>query len=156
MTINPETSDSAIYGHTVLVGMGVGCFQSAGVAVASAIAPAAEVGHAVSVMTIAQILGSLAALSITGCIFQNEVLVNIGKALPSLPADQLSHFLTGTSSPLYGSLSTSDKYAVVTALTDSIRSAFVYVTAISSLGLVLSLALSRKKLYLADGQVAKE
>lgn len=156
MTIHPETSDSAIYGYTVLIGMGVGCFQSAGVAVASAIAPAAEVDYAVSVMTIAQILGSLAALSITGCIFQNEVLVNVDHALPSLPADQLSHFLTGTSSSLYGPLSTSEKNLVVAALTDSIRSAFVYVTAISTFGLVLSLALSRKKLYLADGQIAKE
>jgi hypothetical protein len=51
-TINPNTSTARIYGYTILIGTGVGCFQSAGVAVASAIAPPSDINRAVSVMTI--------------------------------------------------------------------------------------------------------
>ncbi len=38
VTVDVSTSNSAIYGYTVLIGLGVGCFQSAGVAVVSALA----------------------------------------------------------------------------------------------------------------------
>lgn len=52
MTIDTTTSDSAIYGYTVLIGLGVGCYQSAGVAVVSALAPPDEVTNAVTLMTV--------------------------------------------------------------------------------------------------------
>lgn len=52
VTINPNTASANIYGYTILIGAGIGCFQSAGVAVVSAIAPPSDVNHAVSIMTI--------------------------------------------------------------------------------------------------------
>ncbi len=52
VTINSDTASANVYGYTILIGVGVGCFQSAGVAVVSSIAPPTEVNHAVSIMTI--------------------------------------------------------------------------------------------------------
>ncbi|PKS06149.1 hypothetical protein jhhlp_007466 [Lomentospora prolificans] len=153
-TIDPGTSSPKIYGYTVLIGVGIGCFQSAGVAVVSAIAPPSEVNHAVSIMTIAQVSGILAALSITGAIFQNLVLKKVSSVLPDYPLDDIVHLTTGTGSSLFQALSSELKAAVIFQVTDSIRQVFIYILAVSSLGLVLSFLLSRKRLYLSDGQIA--
>lgn len=53
-TIDADISNSSLYGYTVLIGFGIGCFQSAGIAVVSALAPASEVNSAVSIMTICE------------------------------------------------------------------------------------------------------
>ncbi|CAI4214236.1 unnamed protein product [Parascedosporium putredinis] len=155
VTLESHTSTSKIYGYTILIGIGIGCFQSAGVAVVSAIVPASEVSNAVSIMTIAQVSGILAALSITGAVFQNLVVGKVGSVLPGYSQDDIVHLTTGTSSSLFRGLDAGLKEAVIAQVTESIRHVFIYVLAVSSLGLVLSFFLSRKRLYLKSGEIAK-
>ncbi|KAL2132711.1 hypothetical protein VTI74DRAFT_3449 [Chaetomium olivicolor] len=147
VTINSDTASANVYGYTILIGVGIGCFQSAGVAVVSSIAPPSEANHAVSIMTIAQVSGILAALCVTGAIFQNIVVDKVSSVLPDYPLSDIVHLTTGTSSPLFQDLDPKLKRAVVAQVTDSIRYVFVYVLAVAALGFILSLFLSRKKLY---------
>jgi hypothetical protein len=51
-TITPSISNSSLYGYTVLIGLGIGAFQSAGIGVACALVPPSEISNVVSVMTV--------------------------------------------------------------------------------------------------------
>ncbi|KAJ5626420.1 hypothetical protein N7528_003847 [Penicillium herquei] len=155
VTINSKTSAAHVYGYTFLIGVGVGCFQSAGVAVASAVAAPADVNNAVSLMTIAQICGVLASLCVDGAVFQNLAISKISSILPGYSQSDISSLTAGTSGTIYQSLSSTQQSAVVDAVTDSIRRVFLYPLAVSACGFVLSFTLSRRKLYLAEGKVAK-
>lgn len=142
VTIKWDTPTANVYGYTILLGAGIGCYQSAGVAVATSIAPRSEANHAVSIMTIAQVSGILAALCVTGAIFQNLVLTKVAAVLPGRPLSDIVELTTGTSSSLFRGLSPELKEAVISQVTDSIRNVFIYVLAVSALGLVLSVTLS--------------
>ncbi|KAJ6024736.1 DNA repair protein RAD50 [Penicillium herquei] len=154
-TIDANTSPAHIYGYTFLIGVGVGCFQSAGVAVASAIAAPADVNNAVSLMTISQICGVLASLCVDGAVFQNLAISKISGVLPGLSKSNISELTAGTSGSVYQNLTLAQQSAVVDQVTDSIRRVFLYPLAVSAFGFLLSFTLSRRKLYLAEGKVAK-
>ncbi|KAJ5736908.1 DNA repair protein RAD50 [Penicillium malachiteum] len=154
-TINSKTSAAHVYGYTFLIGVGVGCFQSAGVAVASAIAAPADVNNAVSLMTIAQICGVLASLCVDGAVFQNLAISKISSVLPGYSESDISSLTAGTSGSVYQNLTSAQQSAVVDAVSDSIRRVFLYPLAVSASGFLLSFTLSRRKLYLAEGKVAK-
>ncbi|KUI54174.1 hypothetical protein VP1G_01690 [Cytospora mali] len=150
-TINAEISDSSLYGYTVLIGLGIGCFQSAGIAVVSALAPASEVSNAVSIMTISQVLGIMVALSVSGSIFQNMALRYLSSALPDAAMSELSQLVTGTSGAFYKSLGPGEKQLVVQQVTAAIRDSFYYLCGVTAIGFITSLFLSRKKLFHAGG-----
>lgn len=90
----------------------------------------------------AQVSGILAALCVTGAIFQNLVVAKVGSVLPDYPLSDIVHLTTGTSSPLFQDLSPELKRAVIAQVTDSIRNVFIYVLAVAALGFVLSFFLS--------------
>ncbi|KAJ5716728.1 hypothetical protein N7493_008639 [Penicillium malachiteum] len=154
-TINSKTSAAHVYGYTFLIGVGVGCFQSAGVAVASAIAAPADVNNAVSLMTIAQICGVLASLCVDGTVFQSLAISKISSILPGYSESDISSLTAGTSGSIYQNLTSAQQSAVVDAVSDSIRLVFLYPLAVSAFGFLLSFTLSHRKLYLAEGKVAK-
>ncbi|KAJ0108707.1 mfs transporter [Diaporthe amygdali] len=150
-TIDAEISNSSLYGYTVLIGLGIGCFQSAGIAVVSALAPASEVNNAVSIMTISQVLGIILALSVSGSVFQNMALRYLGTALPDANMSELGQLVTGTSGEFYKSLDTDEKFVVVQQVTAAIRDSFYYLCGVTAIGFITSLFLSRKKLFVVDG-----
>ncbi|KAK2608283.1 hypothetical protein N8I77_006901 [Diaporthe amygdali] len=150
-TIDAEISNSSLYGYTVLIGLGIGCFQSAGIAVVSALAPASEVNNAVSIMTISQVLGIILALSVSGSVFQNMALRYLGAALPDADMSELGQLVTGTSGGFYKSLGPNEKFVVVQQVTAAIRDSFYYLCGVTAIGFITSLFLSRKKLFVADG-----
>ncbi|KAL3470869.1 MFS general substrate transporter [Aspergillus californicus] len=154
-TIDSDTSAGQVYGYTILIGVGVGCYQSAGVAVASAIAAPTEVNNAVSLMTIAQICGVLAALCIDGAVFQNVIISKISSVLPGYSTSEVTELTAGTSSAVFQNLSEELKAVVIDQVTDTIRRVFIYPLAVSAVGFILSCFLSRRKLYLSGGKVAK-
>ncbi|TVY16350.1 Efflux pump DEP3 [Lachnellula arida] len=140
-TIKASTSNAAIYGFTVLIGLGVGCYQSAGIAVVSALAPASEVNNAVSLMTIAQVVGTILALSVSGSIFQNIALSKLASVLPNATHSDITQLVTGTSGSFYKSLSADLKTVVVEQVTMAIRDSFYYLVGSTALAFILSLFL---------------
>ncbi|OQE00210.1 hypothetical protein PENVUL_c056G09741 [Penicillium vulpinum] len=155
VTIDSDTSPAHIYGYTFLIGVGVGCFQSAGVAFASAIASPIEVNNAVSLMTIAQICGILTFLCVDRAVFQNLVINKISSVLPGYSTNDISELTAGTSGSVFHSLSSDQKSDVIDQVTDSIRRVFIYPLAVYSFEFILSFSLRRRKLYLSAGKVAK-
>ncbi|UKZ66001.1 uncharacterized protein TrAtP1_007184 [Trichoderma atroviride] len=150
-TIDVNTSNSRLYGFTVLIGLGIGCFQSAGIGIVSALAPASEVNNAVSIMTIAQVLGIILALSVSGSVFQNMALTYLAAALPDARRDEISQLVTGTSGSFYKSLDTAQKLLVVEQVTAAIRDSFYYLVGITAIGFITSLFMSRRKLFIESG-----
>ncbi|KAB5572498.1 major facilitator superfamily domain-containing protein [Coniochaeta sp. 2T2.1] len=151
-TITPTTSNSSLYGYTVLMGLGIGAFQSAGIGVACVLAGPSEIGNVVSVMTIAQVLGIILSLSVSGSVFTNRAIEKITAALPDIPAHEIAALITGASGQLYKCLSESDRALVVSQITSAISEAFYYLVCITAIGFISSLFLSPKKLsFSGDG-----
>ncbi|KAK9420159.1 putative Major facilitator superfamily domain-containing protein [Seiridium unicorne] len=153
-TITSSISNSALYGYTVIIGLGIGAFQSAGIGVASALAPASQISNVVSVMTIAQVIGITFALAVPGSIFQNKAMQYIASVLPDVPQDKLGELITGTSGKFYKSLSDADQLLVVDQITKAISEGFYYLVGTTAIGFITSLFLSPKKLFLSGSSVA--
>lgn len=93
-------------------------------------------------VVIAQVLGIILSLSVSGSIFQNKAIQNIGSALPDISRDELAQLITGASGHLYKSLSESDQEVVVHQIMRAIRDSFYYLIGTTALGLITSLLLS--------------
>ncbi|KAK6066872.1 major facilitator superfamily transporter [Seiridium cupressi] len=137
-----------------IIGLGIGAFQSAGIGVASALAPASQISNVVSVMTIAQVIGITFALAIPGSIFQNKAMQYIASVLPDIPQGKLGELITGASGKSYKSLSEADQLLVVDQITTAIREAFYYLVGTTAIGFITSLFLSPKKLFHSASSVA--
>ncbi|SPQ21900.1 d2a4af0b-e72f-40ed-9e3b-a3685d7dc991 [Thermothielavioides terrestris] len=153
-TVTPSISNSSLYGYTVLMGLGIGAFQSAGIGVASALAPPAEISNVVSVMTVGQVLGIILSLSVSGSVFTNRAISKIAAALPDIPTGEIAALITGASGRLYARLSDAERAVVVAQIMRAISDAFYYLVAITAVGFVTSLFLSSKKLFLSGGAAA--
>ncbi|OIW32212.1 MFS general substrate transporter, partial [Coniochaeta ligniaria NRRL 30616] len=141
-TITRSISNSALYGYTVLIGLGIGAFQSAGIGVACALAQPSDISNVVSVMTVGQVLGIILSLAVSGSVFTNRAIEKITTALPELPADKITELITGASGHFYKSLSDSDRAVVVVQITSAISEAFYYLVGITAIGFITSLCLS--------------
>lgn len=62
-TVDETTANAKIYGYTILVGVGIGCYVVAGFGIIQTLVPASDIANAVSAMTICKetILFSLQA-----------------------------------------------------------------------------------------------
>ncbi|RBR23755.1 uncharacterized protein FIESC28_03460 [Fusarium coffeatum] len=92
-TIDEHTDNANIYGYSIMVGFGAGCYVVIGFTILQSLVPSHEISNAVAVMTIAQNLGMVLFLSLCGTIFQNTAITGVGKALPDLPKDQVSELI---------------------------------------------------------------
>lgn len=146
-TIDADTAQSNIYGYTVLVGIGIGCTLTAGIAVAQAMVPHSDVNNAVSFMTTAQNLGNITFLGVSGSLYQNISLKELGRIFPAMSRQDILSLTTGISSQVYEGLDAADKALTVGQLTTSIRNVFAIAMVGSALGFIGSLFLGRRKLY---------
>ncbi|KAK9772341.1 putative Major facilitator superfamily (MFS) profile domain-containing protein [Seiridium cardinale] len=146
-TLDTTTSDSAIYGYTALIGMGVGSFLTASVAIAQAMVDASDSSNAVGALVGAQNVGAITFLGVSGSIYGNVGVKLLGQVLPDMPAADLLQLTTGTHSPLYESLSAELQSEISTQVTFAIRDSFGIVVAASALGFIASLFLIRHKVY---------
>lgn len=149
----------------MLIGLGIGAFQSAGIGVACALAQPSDISNVVSVMTVGtshcraqrsldmhnwlmqysnvgQVLGIILSLAVSGSIFTNRAIEKITIALPGIPAEEITQLITGASGHFYKSLSADDRAVVVTQITSAISEAFYYLVCITALGFITSLLLS--------------
>ncbi|KAK4247471.1 major facilitator superfamily domain-containing protein [Corynascus novoguineensis] len=141
-TITPSISNSALYGYTVLLGLGIGAFQSAGVGVACALAPPSDISNVVSVMTVVQVLGIILTLSVSGSIFTNRAISRITSALPQITESEATALITGASGAFYDRLSEEGRAEVVSQIMSAISEAFYYLVTITTIGFIASLFLS--------------
>ncbi|RFN54547.1 major facilitator superfamily domain, general substrate transporter [Fusarium flagelliforme] len=140
-TIDENTNNANIYGYSIMIGFGAGCYVVIGFTILQSLVPVQEISNAVAVMTIAQNFGMVLFLSLCGTIFQNTAIAEVGKALPDLPKDQVSELIAGTSSHAFQSLSQREKSIVVTSITAAIRCVWLLFMVAAAVSFVFSLPL---------------
>ncbi|KAI9654953.1 MAG: hypothetical protein M1821_005706 [Bathelium mastoideum] len=119
--IGPKTSPSAIYGYEVLVAIGSGAFIQAGYATIQTVVKPEDTSYGIAFMMLAQFVGIVFGLSISGAIFINEGFKALSAVLPNIPEAQIRQVLSGTSSGVLSSLSSTQVDASIAAIVYSLR-----------------------------------
>lgn len=145
-TVKVGTSASAIYGYSVLVGLGCGLFVQAGYPVAQLKVDPASIPKVVAFIGFGQITGITCALSISNSIFLNVATNKITKILPSTSRAIVQQAITGTNSVLFENLGAIDRRLVLNAIVDSIGRVYVMVIMAGALTTVLSFFMKFERL----------
>jgi MFS family permease len=153
-TVDQNTSDSRIYGYTVILGLGVGMFLQASFAVAQAIVAVEDVPAAVGFMTLAQYTGITIALAIANTLYLNSSQAKISQILPDISMAEIQAAMTGVSGGFLDKLSPRVRAQVLDAIVGSIDQTYILVTAAGSLVAVLSLFMKREKLFVSSAVAA--
>lgn len=141
LTITSETPPAAVYGFSILTGIGIGLNTQSGFAVGQALVDPASVADMVSFMSVAQAFGGIFFPGIAGTLYNNLVGNNVREFLPaSVGAAGLSSSLLygGASSPAFTSLASSVRMAVVQAVIDALKGPWGLFAAASAICFVLS------------------
>ncbi|KAL9018349.1 MAG: hypothetical protein Q9185_004318 [Variospora sp. 1 TL-2023] len=83
-TVTAKTSKSAIYGYSVLMGIGAGSFLQASFSVSQALVGPEDIPDAVGLISVGQSVGIVISLAIAGAIYQNTGFGAVQPLLPSL------------------------------------------------------------------------
>ncbi|KAM5489923.1 Efflux pump dep3 [Microsporum audouinii] len=145
-TVNLDTSNAKIYGYTILVGAGTGCYVVAGFAIVQSLVSPKDIPNAVGAMAISQDLGMIVFLSLAGSIYQNLSLKEVARALPSASKSELTDLIAGTSSRSFKALSQADKDAVIPYITGPMRNVWLFFLVAAILSFLLSAMLGKTRL----------
>lgn len=148
-TIDTSTSDAAIYGYTVIYGIGIGSFSQAAFSIAQALVPEDQVSLAIGFISCAQIGGAAIGLAIGDTVFLNSAQNAIEKLLPGLDVTVIQGVISGVGSSYFDSLNAATQAQIVSTLVKSFDKAFVLALAAGSLAFVVSIFMSRGKLNLS-------
>lgn len=141
VTVRDSTEVFNVYGYTVLVGAGAGCYLASGFAVMQALVPAEDIVSAVGFQSIAQVLGMVAFLSVSGSLFYNSASELITPVLPAgTQPDFVRDLITGTSSAAFQSLGSDLAHRVTEKIAESMRNVWIFNLAAASLSFALSLS----------------
>ncbi|KAK3168685.1 hypothetical protein OEA41_005133 [Lepraria neglecta] len=145
-TVNTNTLTSNLYGYTILVGAGSGCYLVAGFAIVQSPVPVKDIANAVGAMTISQDLGMTVFLAISGTLYQNFSLHNVAPVLPNTSPAEIVNLIAGTSSQAYKGLSQEAKDLVIPQITDAMRNLWLFFLVGATLSFVLSIFWGRTRL----------
>lgn len=146
-TIDIKTSDAKIYGFTILAGIGTGCFVQSSFSVGQAMVKPSEVQWATGFITVGQLSAGTISMSISNSLFLNKATRDVMAALPGATAAQVQAGIAGVGDFLK-KIPASQRDAVNTALVNSINQAWILSMTAASLVFVLSLFLTKKRLFL--------
>jgi hypothetical protein len=150
-TITAESSNSAVYGYSSLIGIGVGAFVQAGFSIAQALVTMQEIPEAVGFITCGQITGITISIAVANSVFLNKAESGIASILPNASSAEIQAAITGVGSSLVNSLPADTKAAVLDAIIGAMSKTYIGVIAAGALAIVLSLFLKRERLFLTPG-----
>ncbi|KAI1089294.1 major facilitator superfamily domain-containing protein [Rostrohypoxylon terebratum] len=142
-----ETSQSRIYGYTVILGLGVGMFLQASFSVVQAVVDPENIPPAVGFLTLAQFAGITIALAIANAIHLNESETQIARIAPFLSEDQMELAMQGAAGSIINDLPADTRAAILNVITAAISKTYILVVAGGSLVAVLSLIMKRERLF---------
>ncbi|KAI4955792.1 Efflux pump dep3 [Alternaria rosae] len=143
-TVNEKTSNANIYGYSILVGAGNGCYIVAGFAIVQSLVPAHGIANAVGAMTISQDLGMVLFLAISGSLFHNVAVDRVGKALPEVSPTEIGNLIAGSSSKAFQALSDEERALVIPEIASAMTSIWAFFLAAAALSLKAKLGDGRK------------
>jgi MFS family permease len=145
-TVDENTSNANIYGYNILVGTGTGCYIVAGFAIVQSLVPAHDIANAISAMAIAQDLGMVCFLAISGSLFHNIAVEKVGKALPEVASAEIGNLIAGSSSKAFRRLSEAEKALVIPEVASAMSSVWTFFLAAAVLSVICSVPLLKAKL----------
>lgn len=145
-TVGQDTSESQVYGYTVLLGAGVGMFLQASFPVTQAVVATENIAPAIGFITLAQFVGITLALAIANAILLNSSQQKIQQILPKVPASEIKLAILGAHSDLVQNLSLDLKTQVLDAIVDAIAKTYILVIVGGALVAVSGLLMRRQKL----------
>jgi hypothetical protein len=140
-----STSDARIYGYSILIGFGAGCFVTLCFATAQTQVDKAEIPHAVAFMAFAQQGGAAFTLAISNSVFLNDSIRQISDILPQLPRASIQRILSGLGSDILSSLSKAERDRVSQAVAASLSKAYIVPIICGGLAVILSLFIKRDR-----------
>lgn len=114
-------------------------FIQASFSVAQAKVPASRASDAATFIALAQNLGIVLALAISGAVFQNKALAELQKLLPQMSRSQLRGAITGSNSSILGQISAATRERVLHAVVGAMSRTYYLVVAAGALTIVGSL-----------------
>ena len=145
--VDEFTSNAKIYGYTIILGTGVGCFCQAGFAVAQMKVKPSEIPYCVGFMTVGQMLGIVFGTGISGALFVNLAQDALRTVFPGADETQISNAISGVGSGLLQSAGSAEKAMAIHGITRAIQMAYVPVIAAGSICLICSVLMKREKVF---------
>ncbi|KAL8783530.1 MAG: hypothetical protein Q9213_004576 [Squamulea squamosa] len=145
-TLELDTSYSKIYGYLVLGGTGTGLYAMNSGPVMSAIVAKEHIADASTVFGCIDTISGAIAVAIANCVFINRATDRIQRVLPDSSRAVVQEAITGVGASLTDQLPPSVETAVLHAILDAIKDAWIQMVATASLSLLLSFCLRNKKL----------
>ena len=137
-TVDVETTTSQIYGYSVILGIGGGCFMLTAFGCVSSIVDSSDVFNAIGVLSLAQCIGITFFPAVSGCIFQN---VGANRIRPYLPADftgSANAVLAGSSSPEFQGFSETLQDQIAVVIVSAISDLYIMTIICCSVTVLLS------------------
>lgn len=147
-TVNLNTDHAKVYGYSILISAGVGCYAQASFPVAQAKVQPAEVPLAVSFIACAQLSGLTISFAVANSIFLNQGLGRIRLLLPDEPKSVVQAAISGVSGQVLTDTPREERREILEAISASIADVYYLLLATAALALLLSLLLKREKLFL--------
>ena len=147
-TVGVGSPVSLIYGYSIILSAGVGCFVQASFPVAQAKVPQGDLPAAVAFIGCAQLAGLAISFAIAYSIFLNTATSRIKSILPEAPQDAVQAAITGVRAQISSSLSGDVRVMVLQAISDSVSDVYNQVLATGAFSLLLSVFMKRERLFL--------
>ena len=153
-TIDPNTSPSAVMGHTALIGSGVGCLWQTGVAVITQAVPPARKLDASALFIMMQLGGTALTLALAGCVFQNVGFNFLKDVLggSDFNDDDIRQALAGVDSRIWDEADAEVMELAVEAVTKVIARLFYIVLAAGAMAFLCGCLMPWKKLEFGKTQ----
>lgn len=146
-TADETTSNAKIYGYTILLGTGVGCYCQAGFPVAQVKVAASDIAYSVGFMTVSQMLGIAFGTGMSGAVFVNQAHTGLHGLFPNASVEQISAAVAGVGSDLIDKASKETAAAAIHIIALAIQDAFIPVFVTGAIAFLCSLAMKREKIF---------
>lgn len=151
-TVDETTSTSAIYGFSVLIGLGSGIVMQAAYSIGPAkVIPAWEdIPPVILFINIAQIGGIVHSLAISGVIFQNYAFRYVSAAVKDLhlSAEQIRSAIAGTNSAIFDMMTPEQQYLAIGGIVNAMQKVYILIAAGGALCAVCGALMRREKLFM--------
>ena len=144
-TVDLNTTNSKIYGYTILVGVGGGMFAQASFSVAQAKSQPHEIPLAIGFISLAQLGGATISLAIANSVFLNQATNGILAIIPSASRSVVQGAVSGVGSDFFKTLDPSVRAAVLEAVAHAISRIYILAITGAALSIVLSIFMPREK-----------
>ena len=147
-TIGVDTSIAYLYGFTVILAAGIGCFVQTSFSVAQAKVSNVERSESVAFIACAQLSGLALSFSVAYAIFINTAMSQIGNLLPKAATTDVQAAISGVGSEIFSSLLPCQRLQVLEAVNHSIVYVYNQMLAGAAFSFVLALFMKREWLDL--------